>query len=56
MFFCDPIDGGYTWTLASLLGDMLTEAQNRYGERDLNYTILGIEFSPHGPQIWYPNS
>ena len=39
-----PNDNGYTWTLASLLGDMLHIAEELFGPRDLSYTILGIEF------------
>ena len=47
---------GYTWTLPSRLGSLLQEAQTRFGPRDLSYTILGIEFGPNNPRIWYPNS
>ena len=49
-----PNDNGYTWTLASLLGDMLHIAEELFGPRDLSYTILGIEFVADVPQIWYP--
>ena len=45
---------GYTCTLASRLGDMLYVAEELFGPRDPSYTILGIEFEAHGPQIWYP--
>lgn len=47
---------GYSWTLTSRLGHMLREAQEHYGERDLSYTILGVEFEANGPQIWYPGN
>lgn len=49
-------DGGYSWTLTSYLGDMLTKAEQAYGSRDISYTILGIEFYDSGPQIWFPGN
>ena len=49
-------DNGYTWTLASRLGDMLHMAEKLFGPRDPSYTILGIEFASDGPQIWYPGN
>lgn len=51
-----PANNGYTWTLASRLGDMLHLAQELFGERDLSYTILGIEFVHDNPRIWYPGN
>jgi hypothetical protein len=33
---------------------MLSELQNRYGERDHAWTILGVEFGADGPQNWFP--
>lgn len=51
-----PIPGGYSYTLTSRLGHMLSEAQQSYGEKDFSYTILGIEFETNGPQIWYPGN
>jgi hypothetical protein len=50
------IPHGFTWTLASRLGDMLTYAEAMYGPRNQEYTILGIEFCDSGPRIWYPKS
>ena len=47
---------GYTWTLASLLGDMLHMAEELFGPRDPSYTILGIEFASDGPGVWYPGN
>ena len=48
---------GYSWTLASRLGDILHLAEQEFGERDKSYTILGIEFVVSGrPQIWYPGN
>lgn len=45
---------GYTWTLASLLGNMLHIAEELFGQRDPSYTILGIEIGSNIPHIWYP--
>jgi hypothetical protein len=45
--------GGYSWSYTSRLGDMLTHAQNLFGERDKDFTILGIEFIDGGPSIYY---
>ena len=47
---------GYTWTLASRLGDMVHMAEELFGWRDYSYTLLGVEFSDDGPQIWYPRN
>ena len=51
-----PEGNGYTWTLASLLGNMLHIAEELFGQRDHSYTILGIEIGPSIPQIWYPGN
>ena len=48
------IEGGFTWTLTSRLGQILRGIEPLYGPRDKDYTILGIEFSQSGPQISYP--
>jgi hypothetical protein len=45
---------GWTWTLTTRLGELLAEAENRYGPRDRNWTPIGIEFGGDGPGIWYP--
>jgi len=48
-------NSGFTWTLTSRLGEILHNAEKRYGERDKSWTILGIEFSNlNQPEIWYP--
>ena len=39
------------WTLPSLFGDMLLEAEKLFGERDTSWTILGIHLSSVGPFI-----
>ena len=51
-----PNGNGYTWTLASRLGDMLYMAEELFGQRDHSYTILGIEIGPDIPKIWYPGN
>ena len=55
-FFTEPLpnNGGYRWTLASLLGNILHTAEELFGQRDRSYTILGIELVAGGPGIWYP--
>jgi len=35
---------------------MLRDAQERFGERDQSYTILGFEFCGDIPQLWYPGN
>jgi hypothetical protein len=47
---------GWTWTLTSRLGALLTEAETRYGPRDHSYTILGVEFGGNRPGTWYPGN
>jgi hypothetical protein len=46
--------GGYTWTLASRTGAILQELEGMYGPRDKSWTLLGIEFGPDTPKLWYP--
>ena len=46
----------YTWTLVSRLSNMLHMAEELFGPRDLSYTILGIEFGPDNPRLWYPGN
>ncbi len=56
LFFAHPTSAGYTWTLTSRLGKMLQMAEEMYGPRDREYTILGIEFVGDNPRIWYPGN
>jgi len=51
-----PSGDGYTWTLASQLGQMLRFAESRFGPRDKSYTVLGVEFIRGIPQCWFPGS
>ncbi|MBD8145423.1 hypothetical protein [Pantoea agglomerans] len=48
--------GGLSWTLTTRTGEMLSELEERYGPRDKSWTLLGVEFYEHGPDIWYPGS
>ena len=54
LLIAQSFPGGYTWTLASRLGDMLHTAEELFGPRDYSYTLLGIEFVSDNPRIWYP--
>lgn len=50
-----PITKGYTWTLASRLGELLGMAEKEYGERDKDWTILGVEYNDQNrPKNWHP--
>ncbi|MGJ5633257.1 hypothetical protein [Nostoc sp. CALU 1950] len=49
-----PSGDGYTWTLASRLGEMISHIEAQFGKRDRSWTILGIEFCESGPKTWFP--
>ena len=51
-----PFDQGCSWTLTTRLGMMLQDAEARFGQRDLSYTFLGIEFHGEIPHVWYPGN
>ncbi len=56
IFESHPIDKGHSWTIITKFGHILKKAEKKYGNRDNNYTILGIELtSKNNPQIWFPN-
>src|SRR5437763_957372 len=48
-------NGVNSYTLTTRLGQMLREAEARYGPRDQSFTILGVEFFVNGPLIWFPD-
>lgn len=56
LLFARKTEDGYSWTLVSRLGDMLQMAEETYGPRDKDYTILGIEFVGDNPRLWYPGN
>ncbi len=51
-----PSNDGYTYTLTTLLGVFLREAESRYGPRDRAWTPLGIEFYGDIPHLWFPGN
>lgn len=52
-----PSEGGFSWTLSAVLGEIILKAEEVFGQRDHSYTLLGIDFSP-GPnaQTWTPGN
>lgn len=55
IFISQPMPNGHSWTITSKLGNMLRQAEEKYGQRDYSYTILGVEFNQEEhPRIWYP--
>lgn len=52
---CSGSDGcAFTWTLATRFGVALNFAEQRYGRRDLNWTLLGVDFAQiPTPQVFY---
>lgn len=47
---------GHTWTIVSHLSEMLIDIEKKYGDRDSEYTILGIELTDRGgPSYWLLN-
>lgn len=51
-----PITGGFSWTLASRLGQLLLRAEAQFGARDKSFSILGVEFQDATPKIWFPGN
>lgn len=51
-----PDGNGYTWTLASWLGEMISQLEAQFGSCDRSWTILGIEFCESGSQTWFPGN
>lgn len=59
IFFTQPLpnNDGYTWSIVSRLGNIISQAELFYGERDKSFTILGIEVvNSKQPKIWFPGS
>jgi hypothetical protein len=46
--------GPWTYTLTTLLGEWLYQAEERFGRRDPNWTILGVEVGGKRPCVWFP--
>lgn len=54
-FTTQRVGSAYTWTLTSKLAQILRAAEQRYGQRNHQWTLLGIEFTrDKQPQVWYP--
>jgi hypothetical protein len=57
LFTSMPTPNGGTWTLTTYFGQMLSEAEELYGHRDLNWTPIGVEFFDCTvPHIWFPGN
>lgn len=57
IFSSTKIEGGHSWTIISRLGDILSEIETRYGERDKSFTILGVELTDtNNPRVWFPGN
>jgi len=46
--------GPWTYTLTTLLGHWLNLAEERFGPRDMSWTILGVEVGGVRPLVWFP--
>ena len=51
-----PTRDGYRYSLTTLLGKLLADAETLFGQRDKSFTPLGIEFHGDRPMIWYPGN
>jgi hypothetical protein len=59
IFFTEKTaDSSYTWTIVTILGKALQEAEKCFGPRDKSYTILGVEICENceRAQVWFPVS
>jgi hypothetical protein len=57
LFTSMPIPGGGSYTLTTYFGKMLSEAEELYGRRDMDWTPIGVEFfSGDVPHIWFPGN
>lgn len=57
IFFCRQLNEyEYSWSITSRLSNMLSVAEDYFGERNKEYSIIGIEMeNTKQPYIWYPN-
>jgi hypothetical protein len=52
-----PIPHGGKFTLTTWFGKMLSEAEDLYGRRDMDWMPIGVEFFDcEKPHIWFPGS
>lgn len=47
-------NGLWTYTLTTLLGEWLHQAEQQFGARDQGWTVLGVEVGGDRPCVWYP--
>jgi hypothetical protein len=55
-FITRQTPNGPSPTLATWTSDILQEIERIYGPRDMEFTLLGVEFHDGGPCIWYPTA
>ena len=46
--------GGYSWSLTTVLAELLETAEKLYGPRDKEWTPLGVDFGEGGPFVGIP--
>ncbi len=57
IFSSAPIPNGHSWTITSRAGHILQSAEEKYGKRNPDFTLLGIEFtSDSHPRTWFPGN
>lgn len=59
IFFCRQLnEHEYSWSITSRLSDILSIAEHYFGERNKEYSIIGIEIeiNTEQPYIWYPTN
>lgn len=49
-----PDGSGFAYTWPGRLGELLSEAEQRYGPRDKEWTLLGIQFGGRVAALFYP--
>jgi hypothetical protein len=57
IFSTTELDGGFSWSITTKLGDIIQTAETLFGHRDKSYSILGVEVTDsQQPQIWFPGN
>jgi hypothetical protein len=56
-FTSRPIPCGGSYTLTTLFGDMLSDAERLFGKGEMDWTPIGVEFFDcANPHIWFPGN